>query len=233
MSLIRCGSCSLKSAEQHYATVELKCLAITWAIAECQHHLLGCPEPFTVVTDHRPLLGVFSNDLPNLKNTRLHHLRQKVTDYQFQVTWTPGKSHLIADGLSCAPVFTPSKDVDEEIAECFAIGTNLAVHSKIIPHIDEHYITICQAIQEDATLAKLPPNHLAKLFKHVYPQLSTDDMLILMGDRIVVPSPAQQHIVDMLHIPHSGIVKTLQSARQLYSWPRMTGDITSVEQCGR
>ena len=136
-------------------TVELKCLAITWAITECQHHLLGCPEPFTVVTDHRPLLGIFSKDLPNLKITRLQHLRQKITDYGFQVTWAPGKSHLIADALSCAPIFAPPEDVDEEIAECFAIGTNLAAHSKIVPHIDENYIAVCQALRENATLAKL------------------------------------------------------------------------------
>ncbi len=121
MSLIRCGSRSLKEAEQRYATMELKCLAITWAISKCQHHLLGCPKPFTVVTDHRPLLGVFSKDLPSLKNTRLQRLRQKVTDYQFQVTWAPGKSHLIGDALSHASVFTPPEEVDEEIAEWFAI----------------------------------------------------------------------------------------------------------------
>ncbi len=168
-----------------------------------------------MITDHRSLPGIFSKDLPNLKNTRLQHLRQKVTDYQFQVTWAPGKSHLIADALSHAPVFTPPEDVDKEIAECFAIGTNLAVHSKIVPHIGENYITVCQALQKDTTLAKLLPNHLAKLFKHMWHQLSTDGMLILLGDRIVILSPAQQQIVDMLHIPHNSIVKTLQSARQL------------------
>ncbi len=112
--------------------------------------------------------------------------------YQFHVTWAPGKSHLIADALSCAPVFAPPEDVDEEIAECFAIGTNLAMDSKIVPHIDENYITVLQALQEDATLAKLSPNHPAKLFKHMWHQLSIDlnSTLILIGDRIVIPSPA-------------------------------------------
>ncbi len=31
-TLIHCGSCSLKAAEQHYATVELECLTIIWPI---------------------------------------------------------------------------------------------------------------------------------------------------------------------------------------------------------
>ncbi len=106
------------------------------------------------------------------------------------------------------------------------------MHSKIVPHIDDSYIAVRQALQADARLAKLLPNHLAKLFKHVWHQLSTDGTLILMGDRIVIPSPAQQQIVDMLHLPHNSIVKTLPSARQLYYWPLMTRDIiSSVEQC--
>ncbi len=185
-----------------------------------------------MVTDYRPLLGIFLKDLRSLKNTRLQCLRQKVMGYQFQVTWAPGKSHLIPDALSRAPVFAPPEEVDKEIAQCFAIGANLAVHSKIVLHIDDNYTAVRQALQADATLAKLPPNHPAKLFKHVWHQLSTDGTLILMRDRIVIPSPAQQQIVDMLHIPHNSIVKTLQSARQLYHWPLMTRDIAaSVEQC--
>ena len=68
-------------------------------------------------------MGVFSKDLATLKNTRLQQLWHKVTDYQFNVTWTPGKTHLIADALSCALVFTPPGDdkESEELAECFAI----------------------------------------------------------------------------------------------------------------
>ncbi len=231
MSLFHCSSRSLKLAEQRYATVELECPAITWAITEHQYHLLGCPNPFTVVTDHCPLLGVFSKDLPTLKNTRLQH---KVTDYQFNVTWAPGKSHLIADALSRALVFTPLEDDKEndELAEYFAITVNLAVHDKITPCIDEHYIAIREALEKDKRLAKLPADHPARSFKSVRHQLSTDGTLILLGGRIVVPKPAQAKIKDLLHIPHNGIMKTLQAARQMYYWPRMTSDITSlVEKC--
>ncbi len=140
-------------------------------------------------------------------------------------------NRIIADAPVRAPVFAPPEEVDEEIAECFAIRANLAVHSKIVTHIDDNYIVVHQALQADATLAKLLPHHPAKLFKHVWHQLSTDGTLILMEDRIVIPSPSQQ-IVDMLHIPHNSIAKTLQSARHLYYWSGMTRDITSsVEQC--
>ncbi len=117
--------------------VELECLAIIRAIMECQHHhLLGCPGPLTVVMDQRPLLGVFGKDLPSLKSTRLQRLRRKVTDYQFNVTWAPGMIYHVHQSFS-----TPPEDgnEDREVAECFVITANLAVHDKITPYIDDNY----------------------------------------------------------------------------------------------
>ncbi len=105
---------------------------------------------------------------------------------------------------------TPPEDNEdeEEIAECFAITSNLAVLSKVVPHIDDNYITICQGLQKDIMIAKLPTDHPAKLSKHVWQHLSTDGTLLFMGNRIVIPTAAQPSILNMLHMPHNGIVKT-------------------------
>ena len=40
----------------------LECLAIVWAICKCCYYLHGL-QTFTVVTDHKPLVGVFSSSL--------------------------------------------------------------------------------------------------------------------------------------------------------------------------
>ena len=60
--LIMCGSCGLTSTQKRYATIELECLAIQWAIKKCDYYLRGLPH-FTVITDHRPLVGIFSKHL--------------------------------------------------------------------------------------------------------------------------------------------------------------------------
>ena len=39
ISLIQCGSCSLSKTQQRYATVELECLAIKWAVNKCNFYL--------------------------------------------------------------------------------------------------------------------------------------------------------------------------------------------------
>ena len=90
--------------QQWYATIELECLTIIWAIQMCEFFLKGLPT-FTVATDHGPLVGTFSKNLADLTNPRLLRLREKISGYCFKVTYVPGKTHNIADALSRAPIF--------------------------------------------------------------------------------------------------------------------------------
>jgi hypothetical protein len=128
--LIQAGSRSLCPAETRYAVSELECLAIYFAITKCRHYLLGAR--FKVVTDHRPLEGVFRKHLDDLSNARLRRYCEKLMLYSFSVQWVAGKTHLIADALSRFPVFPPTEakeDIeDAEIAAgaamCHAISTD-------------------------------------------------------------------------------------------------------------
>ncbi|TRY68927.1 hypothetical protein TCAL_15163 [Tigriopus californicus] len=62
-----------------------------------------------------------------------------------------------------------------------------------------------------------------------------DESLLLLGDRIIVPAGACQEIIRILHLPHQGLTKTKQAARQLYFWPGMNAAIknavTSCQAC--
>ena len=76
--LIQCGSRSLTGPESRYAVCELEGLAILYAITKCRHYLLGM-DHFTVVTDHKPLKGVFAKELSDIENARLRKYREKLT----------------------------------------------------------------------------------------------------------------------------------------------------------
>ena len=67
--MIQCGSSSVTPTQQRYATIELECMAIKWAIHKCAFYLLGLPT-FQVWTDHRPLVGIFQKDLPDIDNCK-------------------------------------------------------------------------------------------------------------------------------------------------------------------
>ena len=81
-------------------------MAIVWAIQKCSFFLKDL-STFRVLTDHRPLEGIFQKDLFDLPNPRQQRMREKIAIYNFIVQWTPGKTHLISDALSRAPLFAP------------------------------------------------------------------------------------------------------------------------------
>ena len=85
-SLIQCGSCSLSQTQQRYATIELECLAIKWAVNKCDFYLPGLPA-FTVQPYHRPLVGIFCKQLHKFENARLMRMREKLTNFSFEVKW--------------------------------------------------------------------------------------------------------------------------------------------------
>lgn len=57
---------------------------------------------------------MFHKPLHELSNDRLHRFREKFIDYNFELKWTAGKEHQIADALSRAPVFSGEEDSDLE-----------------------------------------------------------------------------------------------------------------------
>ena len=76
-SLTQCGSSSLTSAQGNYATIELECLAIQYAVSKSQFYLRGLPA-FQVWTDHRPLVGIFNKPLHMLNKQRLFAFRKSI-----------------------------------------------------------------------------------------------------------------------------------------------------------
>ena len=53
------ASCALSSVEQRYPQTDREGLAVLWGCEHFHLYIYGCP--VTVVTDHKPLLGVFNN----------------------------------------------------------------------------------------------------------------------------------------------------------------------------
>ena len=80
--LITCGSCSLNDTQNIYATIELECLAIQYDISKCCFYLQGLPN-FDIITDHKPLLGIFEKHIFEVENPCLQWLREKNASFQF------------------------------------------------------------------------------------------------------------------------------------------------------
>ena len=256
LRLITCGSRFLSPAEKNYAVIELECMAIQWAILKCRLYLAGVE--FMVRTDHKPLLGVMNGkNIDAVNNPRLQRMMANLLGYSFKVEWIAGKKHEIADALSRAPVFEPdAEDNVDVLVQVLKVGVNILTHEgvgvnkltneEVDPALkemikeaenDEDYQSVVKALVEGRKLSKLPKDHPAQAFKRQWDALSFQDQfgLLLYHGRIVVPTSSRKKILETLHIQHTGVVKTLRNARQLYFWPFMKNEVTqmvsSCEKC--
>ena len=59
LHLLECSSRFLSDAESRYAVIELKCLAVVWAVKKCGLFLHGAL--FEIVTEHRPLVPILNH----------------------------------------------------------------------------------------------------------------------------------------------------------------------------
>ena len=227
--IVTCGSKSLTDTQKRYSTIELECLAIKWAILKCPYYLFGLPT-FTVLTDHRPLEGVFKKTIFDLPNPRLQRMREKLAAYNFIVTWVPGKTHLIADALSRAPLFTPEEHPDLEVdtaLSCLTMTKDPSIHI-ISDNIDEDYKLCVNDILHSTNTSKY-----LKCLLGIRDRLSVSENFILLDSkRIVAPSDSVPHLLRRLHTGHCGQEKTLKLAQSLFYWPGMNNDIkTYVSSC--
>jgi hypothetical protein len=227
MFLVKCGSRSLLPAETRYATNELECLAIQWGILACKHYLLGCR--FTVLTDHRPLIGTFNKNMAEIENARLLKYREKLSQFQFNIEWIPGKINLIADALSRAPVFSAAEDSTTTISvSAVSTSPDLALADIIeAAKSDDDYQAVIGLVLADKSPKKVDPVHPGRLYSNIWEDISltADGLLVYLGTRIIVPRSFRQRILTLLHVAHAGIVRTRKLAQKFYYWPGINNDI--------
>ena len=227
--LICCGSRGLSSTESRYATIELELQAVVYAVEKSYHYLRGLKH-FTVMSDHRPLVGLFKKRLDEISNRRLQRQRLRLADYCFELVYTPGKSHHIADALSRSPVFDPPEDIEQEgntISHVCVDKSLQELKEKAKQSIE--YQQVVKAVLDDKDPRNLPLTHPAREFRSVFHDLGFhDDLLIFQGQRIVIPRNFRKEILEKLHLSHSGVTKSKLLARQAYYWPGMNRDIEST-----
>ena len=100
--VIAYDSRQLKPPERKYPTVEKEALAVVDAIKKFRHYLLD--QPFTGISDHRPLQCLA---LQKDNNGRLGHWAILLAGVNYKIKYRPGKIHQmpIVSLVSVLPVF--------------------------------------------------------------------------------------------------------------------------------
>ena len=163
--------------------------------------------------------GVFQKDIFDLASPHLQRLREKVAMYSFRVYWVPGKTHLIADALLCAPLFAP-----KEHPVWKSLQTSHPTIDLIYNSMDDDYRLLLDDIKNETSFSTYSQS--LKAYLNI---LSLSDGLVLIDSkRIVLPLPSVKPILKLLHASHSGVTKTTNLPRGLYFWPGMTNGIRQM-----
>lgn len=98
------ASRTLKKAERGLSQIDKGTLYIHWGIQKFNTYLFG--KHFTLITDHRPFLGIFnqSKDLPAMTVARLQRYAVFLSGHSYDIIYKSSHKHCNADALSRLPL---------------------------------------------------------------------------------------------------------------------------------
>lgn len=237
------ASRTLTNAETRYAQIEKEALGITWATEKFQDYLIGLK--FTIETDHKPLVPIFTTKPIADLSSRLQRFRLRMMRYVYDIEYTPGTQLKTADALSRAPRQHSSSEIDLTDLDIDAHVRSVMLQLSAGNMSDRTLDDLREAQSKDTACIQLRglietswPTHRRQLHATVQPfwpmrsELSVQENLVVRGDRIIIPESKRNEILSKLHEGHMGIEKTRQRASRLVWWPGMSAQIKStVENC--
>ena len=221
------ASRKLSPPETRYAAIEKEALAVTWGVNRFRSFVTG--RPFVVITDHKPLLHVFKPTYSLTDaNLRVQHLVLRTQDLDFTVSYRPGHQNYLADALSRLPVEQPDSSccIVHHVSQGVGMSSSERQRLAQLTAQDETLCAVREALQNDRwpRLPILDPYARVKAELSVWTYPGTDDFLILRGERVVVPQPAVNRIINLAHEGHPGRDKTVQRLKEAVWWPGFRKD---------
>lgn len=211
------ASRALTKEQKNYSATDKELTAVVFALGQFSMFLEA--RPFTLVTDHRPLIY-----LKELKNPtgRMARWRVEVESFDFKITHRAGKLMTVADALSRAPLLS--------VVSLEGNWTNqdLVAVQMADPEIAE--------IRTWVTTHKKPKkwNKNVRRFVGKYgPHLKIHNGLLKrvqgVQNQVVLPRSEASTVLDMLHdrCGHFGPEKTIAVVKERFLWRGWYRDITS------
>ena len=85
----------LTKSERNYSTIERELTTIVWGCKQYRQFIWG--RAFTIVTDHKPITGIFKTNDPN---SRIMRLKLKLQEFDYTIVYKKGEKNGNSDGLS-------------------------------------------------------------------------------------------------------------------------------------
>ena len=229
------ASRTLAPSERKYAQIEKEGLSIVFGVKHFHKYLYG--RHFSIVTDHKPLLGLFKEykPVPVMASARIQRWALLLGGYSYNLLYKPGKMHSNADALSRLPSSQqPTKIPDPpELVFSFSYLDQCPLSSQDIAKETRHDPLLSQVMQMvyNGWPAKSKDSELQPYFVRRN-ELTVQGDCLLWGSRVVVPQKFRASVLSDLHETHQGIVRMKLLSRSFVWWPNIDRDIEQeVKRC--
>ena len=226
---------TLTETEQKYSQIEKEGLACVFGVKRFHAYLHG--HPFQLITDHQPLVTLFSEKkaISPQASARIQRWALTLANYEYTMKFRPTEKHGNADALSRCPL--------PETPQATPVPAELVL---LVEQLENAPVTAKQIqtwTRADSLLARVR-EHVEQGWPSACPQeelrsfwvkrteLSVQEGCVLWGSRIVVPSRGRSVLLQELHVGHPGIARMRSVARSCMWWPGIDNDIDAlVKKC--
>ncbi|XP_026322974.1 uncharacterized protein K02A2.6-like [Hyposmocoma kahamanoa] len=236
------ASRTLNVAEKRYAQIQKEATAIIYGVRRFHQYLYGRCKPFTLRTDHKPLISIFGpyKGIPEVSANRLQRYALFLSGYNYTIEYIRSADNS-ADFFSRASLPTPPTTAPD----CIECACTEQCSDGEVEQTCDRASYVCFVFDNSApvTLVKLREetksdivlNQVAKYIMNGWPQknanmqlkpfylcrsqLSYENGCIMRGHKVVVPESLYDKILKELHSSHLGIVKTKAEARSRVWFP--------------